>query len=86
MKDLNDYKLRDRFNADEFEKNIERGLRDQRIAWTSDAHSVNERISEYKRLFDDPSRLPYFDEKAKIWNLSSKFTVEDNDDACSEPM
>jgi hypothetical protein len=30
-------------------------------------------------LFDDPERLPYYDEKGKYWVLSNKFTVEDND-------
>jgi hypothetical protein len=35
---------------------------------------------KYGRLFDDPSRLPYFDEKTKIWDVSSKFKIDDNDE------
>jgi len=42
---------------------------------------VNDRIRDYENLFDDPSRLPYFDEKSRVWNLSSKFNLEENDQA-----
>ena len=31
-------------------------------------------------MFDDPTRMPYYDEKAKVWNLSSKFDLDDNDE------
>ena len=48
---LNDYLQKDRFNADEFSKNIEKNLRNARVAWTtsqySDNYSVNERVKEY---------------------------------------
>ena len=30
-------------------------------------------------MFEDPSRVPWFDEKAGVWELSAKFNVEDND-------
>jgi hypothetical protein len=35
---------------------------------------------KYGKIFDDPSRLPYFDEKTRMWEVSSKFRIEDNDD------
>lgn len=34
---MNDYLLKDRFNADQFELNIDRNLKNARIAWTSDS-------------------------------------------------
>lgn len=76
---MNDYNLKDRFAADDFERNIDRNIKNARIAWTIDNSSVNERIRQYEELFDDPSRMPYFDEKARVWNLSSKFNLEENE-------
>jgi hypothetical protein len=72
---------KDNFNADKFTKNIDRNLKNARIAWTSDSESVNDRIKKYEDLFDDPSRLPFYDDKSKVWTLSSKFNLEDNDQA-----
>eukprot|EP00347_Sterkiella_histriomuscorum_P022508 403338226 len=79
--DMNDYLQKDRFIADDFKRNIERNIKNARIAWTADSQSVNERIRSYEELFEDPSRLPQYDEKSKVWNLSSKFNLEENDQA-----
>lgn len=35
---------------------------------------------KYGHLFEDPSRLPHYDEKGDYWELSRKFNVEENDD------
>ena len=35
---------------------------------------------QYGTLFDDPSRLLTFDQKTRLWEVSSKFKIEDNDD------
>jgi hypothetical protein len=35
---------------------------------------------KYGPLFHDPSRVPTFDEKTGLWELSKKFKVEDNDE------
>jgi len=35
---------------------------------------------QYGTLFEDPSRLPTFDQKTRLWEVSSKFKIEDNDD------
>ena len=78
MLDLNDYLFKDKFIASEYEKNLDANIKNARMTWTDNV-SVNEKIKKYENLFDDPSRLPYFDEKVKQWQLSSKFTVEDND-------
>ena len=68
----------------EFEKNLERNLPYSRIAWTSsigDSVSINDKVKQYQHLFDDPSRLPYYDEKGKYWQLSDKFNVEETEPA-----
>ena len=61
-----------------YEKNLEQNLGNARINWTSSV-SINEKTNQYKELFDDPSRLPYYDEKGGYWVLSNKFNVEEND-------
>ena len=35
---------------------------------------------QYGTIFEDPSRLPTFDQKTRLWEVSSKFKIEDNDD------
>jgi hypothetical protein len=35
---------------------------------------------KYGPLFNDPSRIPTFDEKTGLWELSKKFNVEENDE------
>jgi hypothetical protein len=35
---------------------------------------------KYGKYFEDPSRLPTFDEKTRMWDVSSKFRIEDNDE------
>ena len=82
---LSDYIAMDHFKADEFERNIDRNLKQARIAWEEQQEqslaTINQRMRDkYGKLFDDPSRLPYFDEKTKMWDVSSKFRIEDNDE------
>jgi hypothetical protein len=86
-KDLLQYTLTEgeRFSAADFERNIDRNLKQARQAFQeSQANyraSLNDRVREqYSRAFEDPTRVPWFDEKAGVWELSSKFKVEDNDD------
>jgi hypothetical protein len=48
MMDLNDYRLRDKFNAEDYERNLEKNLKNARIAWTTvDGSLVNERVQQY---------------------------------------
>jgi hypothetical protein len=43
--------------------------------------TLNERMMDkYGKIFDDPSRVPTFDQKSRLWEVSSKFKIEDNDD------
>ena len=43
--------------------------------------TLNDRMKEkYGKYFEDPSRLPTFDEKTRMWDVSSKFRIEDNDE------
>lgn len=42
---------------------------------------MNERMrDQYAKLFEDPSRVPTFDQKTRMWDVSNKFKIEDNDD------
>ena len=81
---LMDYTQADRFSAEDFEKNIERNLRHAREAYQQSqalyTATLNDRVREqYAKALDDPSRVPWFDERAGVWELSAKFQVEDND-------
>ena len=81
---MSDYIARDHFRAEDFERNIDRNLKQARMAWEEQQEqslaTINQRIREkYGKLFEDPSRLPYFDEKTKLWEVSSKFRIDDND-------
>ncbi len=80
-----EYVAADHFRAEDFEKNIDRNLKQARIAWqeaqAQTLATLNERMRDkYGKLFDDPSRLPYFDEKTRMWEVSKKFRIEDNDE------
>jgi len=81
MLEIGGYTHKDKFISSTYQKGLETNLVNARIAWTTDESSINERIKKYQHLFEDPSRLPYYDEKGKYWNLSSKFNVEENDEA-----
>jgi hypothetical protein len=60
---LSEFIVGDRFRADEFEKNIDRNLKQARLAWqakeTDYLASLNDRVREkYSDVFDDPTRMP----------------------------
>ena len=81
---LSKYTEEDRFSAVDFERNIDRNLKQAKIAWQENQAKVlasfNEGLKDkYQGLFNDPSRFPHFDEKVGVWNLSSKFMVQEND-------
>ena len=74
-----------RFSAEEFERNIERNLRHARDAYHQKQAQYKATLNDvvrdkYAKAFDDPSRVPWFDEKAGEWELSAKFKIEDNDE------
>lgn len=82
MLQLGEYLNHDDFNATEFERKLEYNLSNARIGWTSQTQvSVNDKMKHCQDLFDDPTRLPYYDDKGKYWVLSDKFNIEDNDAA-----
>lgn len=79
--ELNSYLQKDNFIASEFEKNLERNLREARIGWTGGSAageiSINDKLRGLSHLFEDPSRMPYYDEKLGQWQLSQKFSLEE---------
>jgi len=74
---LGQYTLHDRFHPSQ----VDPELPNSKISWTSNlaSDSVNERLKKYQHLFDDPQRLPYYDEKGQFWTLSSKFNLEEDE-------
>ena len=61
---LSTYLDRELFVASEYQKHLEQNLRNYKVAWT-DVSSVNAKLDEYRRHFDDPERMPYWDEKER---------------------
>jgi hypothetical protein len=43
--------------------------------------TINDRIKDkYSNVFEDQDRIPTFDEKLKMWEVSAKFNIDENDD------
>ena len=51
-------------------------LNKSRIRWCGlDTFTVNDKADKLRYLFEDPSRLPYYDQEAGCWDLSTKFDI-----------
>lgn len=57
---LHEYLDNERFNAREYEKNLD-NLGKYRIAWTT--NQMQDKIKPMEQYFEDPTRMPEFDEK-----------------------
>ncbi len=77
---LGEYAYREKFNANLYGKNLEKQQYDAKLAsYHYDPGSVNDQISKLQEAFNDPERMPQYDAKGHYWQLSSQFSVEDNE-------
>lgn len=68
----------DHFKAQQYLGDAE--LSRARIRWAGpDDYTVNDKAQHMKHHFSDPSRLPQYDVEGGYWDLSTKFTLEDNE-------
>ena len=75
---LETYVKLDHFKADQYINDAK--LSQSRIRWAGpDTYTVNDKAAKLKHLFSDPSRLPHYDQEGGYWDLSTKFSLEDNE-------
>jgi hypothetical protein len=52
----------------------------ERIRWCGpDTYTVNDKAKSLSNLFNDPNRVPYYDTLGGYWDLSTKFSINDNE-------
>jgi hypothetical protein len=76
--DLNTYVKLDHFNAKQYVEDAQ--LNNARIRWAGpDTYTVNDKAQALRHNFKDASRLPYYDQAGGYWDLSTQFSLEDNE-------
>lgn len=66
----------DHFRANQHSDDLSKA----RIRWCGpDTYTVNDKAQSLKTFFTDPSRVPQYDQEGGYWDLSKKFTLEDNE-------
>lgn len=82
--DLLQYTKLDHFNSKQHLQDLD--LKKARYRWCGpDTYTANDKAEEnLKLLFQDPDRLPKYDQKVGGWHLSNKFVVELHDESTKE--
>jgi len=75
---LETYVKLDHFKAQQYVSDAK--LSNARIRWAGpDTYTVNDKAEQLAHHFSDPSRLPHYDQEGGYWDLSTKFSLEDNE-------